>query len=113
MKKRKKQFLPPCRKWELRLKMVLPHLLVLYWRAGETQMVKHKRSEMAIKTGVILAHPNHRDNRCALELPSGRHDCSPPIQGFSASKEKNYRRFLCCLKYKEYVFTVTGYFKNS
>jgi hypothetical protein len=29
--------------------------------------------------GIILAHLNHRDNRCALELPF---DYSPPIQVF-------------------------------
>jgi hypothetical protein len=61
-----------------------PHLLVLYWRAGEIHVVKDNGSGwlrwLLTQGGVILTHPKHRDSRCALELPSTRYDYSPPIQ---------------------------------
>jgi hypothetical protein len=38
-------------------------------------------AEMLLKLeGVILAHPKHRDNWCALELSFARQDYSLPIQ---------------------------------
>jgi hypothetical protein len=58
-----------------------PHLLVLYWKAGETHMVKDNGSGWVrwLKLGgVIQANPKHRDSRYALELPF---DYFPPIQG--------------------------------
>jgi hypothetical protein len=62
-----------------------PHLLVLCWRAGEMHMVNDNVSGLLRwllkQGGVILAHPKHRDNRCALELPIAGYDYSPPIQG--------------------------------
>jgi hypothetical protein len=59
-----------------------PHLLVLYWRAGGTFVVKGNgsgwmrwllkqegsSSQITLKITPI-SYPNHGDNRCALEPP--------------------------------------------
>jgi hypothetical protein len=57
------------------------YFLVLYWRAGRIHKVKDNGSGwlrwLLNKGGIILVHPNHRDNSCTLELSF---DYSPPIQ---------------------------------
>jgi hypothetical protein len=48
-------------------------LLVLYWRAGGIHIIKENGAGwlrwLTKQGGVILAHPNHRDNKYALEFP--------------------------------------------
>jgi hypothetical protein len=45
-----------------------PHFLILYWRVGGIHLVKDNGSgcqRLLLKQGgIILAYPNHRDNRC-------------------------------------------------
>jgi hypothetical protein len=83
--------------------MVALHLFVLHWRAGGIHIVKGKGSGwlrwLLKQGGVILAHPTHRENRCALELPFGKYDYSPSMQGSSTSHRGKQKQIapLCLL----------------
>jgi hypothetical protein len=61
----------PYMKWKQRLKMVASISLFYAGQLGEIHMVKDNKwvwvAEMVVKRKVILAYPNHRDNRCILE----------------------------------------------
>jgi hypothetical protein len=74
-KKRRKHSLLPMQEMRVETQNGCPHLLVLhFWRAGEIQdVVKDNGSgwlRWVLKQGGIMqVYSNHRDTRCALELP--------------------------------------------